>query len=130
MSTVLPTPPKEGEKIPPLEHGDRLTREEFERRYDAMPHLKKAELINGVVYIPSPLRFGRHGRPHLHLNTWLGNYITATPGVDGGDNCSVKLDFENEPQPDDILIILPEYGGQSRIDQDDYIIGAPELTAE
>jgi hypothetical protein len=42
--------------IPPLENGDRLTRREFERRYNAMPDVKKAELIEGVVYMPSPTR--------------------------------------------------------------------------
>ena len=54
-------------EIPPLESGDRLTRAEFLRRYDAMPDLKKAELIEGVVYVPSPVRQKYHGRPHLGL---------------------------------------------------------------
>lgn len=67
--------------IPPLENGDHLTREEFERRYDAMPGLKKAELIEGVVYLPSPAGHRRHGHPHTRLVTWLGNYETDTPGV-------------------------------------------------
>jgi hypothetical protein len=58
--------------MPPLENGDRLTRDEFERRYEAMPHLKKAELIEGVVYVPSPVRQKYHGRQHCHLLTWLG----------------------------------------------------------
>ena len=64
----------------PLEPGDRLTREEFERRYDAMPHVKKAELIEGVVYMPSPVRHQRHSRPHFRLIAWLGAYDeTARP---------------------------------------------------
>ena len=50
--------------LPPLENGDRLTRDEFERRYEAMPHLKKAELIEGVVYVPSPVRYHRHTVAH------------------------------------------------------------------
>jgi hypothetical protein len=49
-------PPARRAKIPPLENGDRLTRAEFERRYDAMPNLKKAELIKGIVYLGSPVR--------------------------------------------------------------------------
>src|SRR5499426_2902140 len=69
------------ERIPPLQNGDRLTRPEFERRYDAMPHLKKAELIEGVVYMPSPVRFQHHGRPHALLMGWLIHYEAATPGV-------------------------------------------------
>src|SRR5215218_7340945 len=68
--------------LPPLENGDHLTREEFERRYQAMPGLRKAELIEGVVYMPSPVRHRRHGRPHNHLSTWLGTYEASTPGVE------------------------------------------------
>jgi Uma2 family endonuclease len=116
--------------IPPLENGDRLTRAEFVRRYDAMPELKKAELVEGEVYIPSPVRHGRHSHPHTRLVTWLGNYETDTPGVEAGDNGSIRLDLDNEPQPDAYLIIRPEWGGQARISADDYIEGAPELVAE
>jgi hypothetical protein len=69
-----------------LENGDRLTRAEFERRYEAMPHLKKAELIEGVVYVPSPVRHRQHGAPHAHLTGWLGQYAAHTPGIEAGDN--------------------------------------------
>ncbi|MBD2313217.1 Uma2 family endonuclease [Desertifilum sp. FACHB-1129] len=114
--------------LPPLENGDRLTRAEFEKRYHAMTHTKKAELIEGVVYMPSPLRHQRHGRPHSAIITWLGVYRAATPGVDLSDNATVRLDFDNEPQPDALLRI--DRGGQSMISEDDYIEGAPELIAE
>ena len=114
----------------PLENGDRLTRAEFERRYDAMPEINKAELIEGEVYMPSPVRYEQHGHPHTRLVTWLGNYETDTPGVEAGDNASIRLDLDNEPQPDAFLIIRPERGGQARISEDDYIKGAPELVAE
>jgi Uma2 family endonuclease len=117
-------------QVLPLENGDRLTRAEFARRYEAMPHLKKAELIEGVVYVPSPVRYTQHGSPHSHIVTWLGTYAAATPGVGGADNTTVRLDLDNEPQPDALLIVLPEHGGQSRIDEDGYIAGAPELVAE
>jgi Uma2 family endonuclease len=117
-------------EIPPLEPGDRLTREEFERRYNAMPGLKKAELIEGVVYMPSPVRHRRHGRPSHHLSTWVGVYEAATPGVEGSDNCTARLDQANEPQPDAVLLIDPARGGQARISADDYIEAAPELVAE
>src|SRR5947207_12580439 len=86
--------------VPPLEPGDHLTRAEFERRYDAMPQVKRAELIEGVVYMPSPVRFRRHGGPHLKLATWLGTYEAHTPGVEAADNSTVRLDLDNEPQPD------------------------------
>src|SRR5271163_4172088 len=77
--------------IPPLENGDRLTADEFMRRYEAMPGLKKAELIEGVVYVPSPVRHRYNGRPHLHLLNWLGHYEAGTPGVEAGDNSTVQL---------------------------------------
>jgi Uma2 family endonuclease len=113
-----------------LEPGDRLTREEFERRYDAMPQLKKAELIEGVVYMPSPVRHRRHSRPHFRLITWLGAYEAATPAVEGGDNGTTRLDLDNEPQPDAYLLIDPARGGQARISADDYVENAPELVSE
>src|SRR5205807_2572473 len=115
--------------IPPLQPGDRLTRTEFERRFDATPHLKKAELIEGVVYMPPPVSDG-HSSPHFDLITWLGTYRVATPGTAGGDNGSLRLDLDNMPQPDAFLRVLEEFGGQSRIDADGYVEGAPELIAE
>jgi Uma2 family endonuclease len=114
--------------IPPLESGDRLTRYEFERRYHAMPNLKKAELIEGIVYVASPLRIKSHGEPHAYIMAWLGVYKAATPGVGLADNTTVLLDADNEPQPDALLRI--ETGGQSHINQDDYLEGAPELIVE
>lgn len=117
-------------KIPPLESGDRLTRQEFERRYHAIPNTKKAELIEGVVYIASPLRFKSHGKPHGNLIIWLGTYKVATPGVELGDNSTVRLDLDNEVQPDVVLLIDEQLGGQTRITEDDYIEGAPEFIAE
>jgi Uma2 family endonuclease len=119
-----------GIRIPPLESGDRLSRQEFERRYSAMPNIKKAELIEGIVYVASPLRFNSHGKPHGNLIGWLWNYKIATPGVELGDNSTVRLDLDNEPQPDVVLLIDEQLSGQSRISDDDYIEGAPELIAE
>src|SRR5712692_8113016 len=114
----------------PLENGDRLTRVEFERRYEAMPHLKKAELIEGVVYIPGPVRLLQHGQPHAHVVAWLGHYILGTPGMHVSDNGTVRLDWDNESQPDAMLFIDPACGGQARIDADGFLEGAPELVAE
>lgn len=114
----------------PLENGDRLTREEFERRFGAMPHIKKAELIEGVVYVASPVRMKRHANPHGKIITWLGVYAAATPGVMLGDNPTVRLDLDNEPQPDALLRIEEACGGQSQIDEDDYVKGAPEFVVE
>lgn len=114
--------------LPPLENGDRLTRSEFERRYHAMSLVKKAELIEGMVYMPSPLRIKAHGEPHAYVMTWLGTYKAATPGIGVADNPTVRLDQDNEPQPDALLRI--EQGGKSRISEDDYVEGAPELIIE
>ncbi|MBE9235376.1 Uma2 family endonuclease [Anabaena aphanizomenioides LEGE 00250] len=116
--------------IPPLESGDRLTRPEFERRYSAMPNLKKAELIEGVVYVASPLRFEPYAEPHANLMGWLWSYKIVTPGVRLGDNATVRLDLDNEPQPDAVLLIDTACGGKSYIGADGYIEGAPELIAE
>jgi Uma2 family endonuclease len=124
-----PEMPRNGD-VPRLENGDRLTRAEFERRYHAMPRLKKAELIEGEVYMPSPVRQRLHGRQHFHLNFWLCGYEGRTQGVEGGDNSTVRLDLDNMPQPDSLLFIQPEHGGQVRIGEDGYIEGAPDLVAE
>ncbi|GAB4277205.1 MAG: Uma2 family endonuclease [Oscillatoriaceae cyanobacterium] len=125
LTNQLPVTQKE---IPPLDNGDCLNQYEFERRYHAMPHVKKAELIEGVVYMPSPLRFHSHAKPHLLFNTWLGVYFAGTPGVEAGDNPTVRLDLDNQPQPDAVLRLSK--GGSSSISDDDYIEGAPELIAE
>lgn len=116
--------------VPPLVNGDRLTRPEFERRYNAMPGLKKAELIEGVVYVPSPVGFTRHARPTRELCTWLGHYGAYTPGTEGGDNATVRLDLDSEPQPDALHRIAPGAGGQSSTSPEGYVVGAPELAVE
>ncbi|MEL7038284.1 MAG: Uma2 family endonuclease [Cyanobacteria bacterium J06592_8] len=128
--TAISSTEKNTLPIPPLENGDSLTSPEFERRYNAMPHLKKAELIEGTVYMASPLRFEPHAEPHANLIIWLGTYKVATPGVRLGDNPTVRLDLDNEPQPDVVLLIDSQFGGQSRLSDDGYIEGAPELVAE
>lgn len=117
--------------IPLLENGDKLSLYEFERRYNAMPNLKKAELIEGIVYImPAALRFRSHGQTHGWIVGWLFTYEAATPGVASAVEPTVRLDLDNEPQPDAVLLINPEAGGQARLSEDDYIEGAPELIVE
>jgi Uma2 family endonuclease len=114
----------------PLLAGDRLSRAEFERRYQAHPEIKKAELIDGIVYMPSPVKYKRHGKPHYTLVTWTGVYAAATPGVEGGDNATLRLDNENEPQPDILVRLDRTLGGRSFVDNDDYVEGSPELVIE
>ena len=122
---------KRKKAIPSLKHGERLTLEEFERRYEAMPELKKAELIEGVVYImSSPVRYDIHGQPHADIMGWLSLYRVATPGIWLADNTTVRLDAHNEPQPDALLWIDEACGGNSRIIDNGYVEGAPELMVE
>jgi hypothetical protein len=116
--------------IPPLATGDHLTRDEFERRYEAMPEVKKAELIEGVVYMPSPVRMEQHAAQHADLVGWLSVYRANTPGARVGDNPTLRLDQNNEPQPDAMMMIGPHRGGQATIDAAGYIAGGPELVAE
>ena len=114
----------------PLANGDRLTRQEFEQRYIARPDIKKAELIEGVVYMPSPVHFAAHAQPHGVVLAWLVTYCAFTPGVQAADNATIRLDLDNEPQPDALLRIEPEAGGRSRLSADDYVEGSPELIVE
>jgi Uma2 family endonuclease len=106
-----------------------LTVEEFERRYDAMPQLKKAELIEGVVYVGSPVSED-HGTPHFNFVTFLGIYAWATPGLIGGDNTTLRLDVGNIPQPDAYLRVDTRLGGHARLGPDRFVIGGPELIGE
>src|SRR5262245_1345843 len=115
--------------VPPLRDGDRLTTAEFERRYAAMPDDVKAELLEGVVYMSSPVS-DDHGHPHLRLGHWLATYEISTPGVRGCDNTTVRLGEGGQPQPDLFLRILDTHGGNAQRDADGYISGAPELAAE
>ncbi|MDA1015892.1 MAG: Uma2 family endonuclease [Planctomycetota bacterium] len=115
--------------IAPIQTGDRMNREEFERRYETMPGIK-AELVEGVAYVmSSPVSNDNHGAPHADLIGWLVFYRAQTPGTEVADNATVRLDWDNEPQPDALLRILPECGGQSR-SEDGYVVLAPELVVE
>src|SRR5450631_1806266 len=102
--------------IPPLVDGDRLSREEFHRRYLAMPHVKKAELIDGVVYMPSPVRNDVHAQPDQDLSGWIAHYRWQTPGLRGGNNGTIRFLGDNELQPDAMLMIERSHGGQATLD--------------
>lgn len=122
--------PRKQASPPPLNAGDRLSRAEFERRYHAHPEIKKAELVEGSVYMPSPARFTQHSQPHGDIVGWLAAYRAATPGVLLGDNATLRLDYENVVQPDALLRLDSELGGRSQITADDYLSGPPELVVE
>jgi hypothetical protein len=112
-----------------LYNGDRMTQQEFHRRYLAYPEDVKFELVGGVVYVASPLR-RPHGKYHSLLNALFWLYETKTPGVEVLDNATAILGEESEPQPDLALRILSVYGGRSRETDEKYIEGPPELLAE
>lgn len=116
--------------LPRLEAGDHLSRDEFERRYSAMPDCKKAELIRGIVYLPSPVRNRRHAEPHSWLLAWLGHFMIHTPGVRLSDNGTLRLGPADEFQPDVLLRLLPEHDGKCVEDSEDYLTGPPEFIAE
>jgi Uma2 family endonuclease len=126
IEDVRKNPPPD---LPPLRHGQRLTQVEFHRRYEAYPDDVKFELIGGIVYMASPLRWP-HGEYTSELGAAFVLYKAATPGVVAGGNATAILGERSEPQPDLVLRILPEYGGESRLNEGEYVEGAPELLAE
>ncbi len=109
-----------------LENGDRLNRVEFERRYTAS-NIKKAELIEGLVYVASSVRFTTHAKPHAQIVGWLGTYQAMKTDLKIGIEPTVRLDADNEPQPDAVLFRLE---GNAQVDEDGYITGSPELIVE
>ena len=129
---VLPRKPYFRDKnfIPRLENGDRLTREEFHRRYEAMPENVKAELIKGVVYMASPVRVKNHGEPHSMIMSCFGIYFLSTKGVKLLDNTTFIINERYEPQPDAVLRIDEKNGGKSWVNENDYLEGSPELVVE
>lgn len=110
----------------PLENGDSLTRDEFERRYEASPHIKKAELIEGVVYVASPVS-KHHSAPHLRLAAWVATYVDEHGDVEGHDNVTLLLSPTSEPQPD---VLLRYKVGGSSFSEEGYVQGVPELVIE
>jgi Uma2 family endonuclease len=116
--------------IPSLVDGERLTRDEFESRYDATPNLKRAYLLEGIVRVGGPVRAIGHGDCCCVLIGWIGSYFVATPGTQAAAHAHIRLDSRNMLQPDVSFIIRPSQGGQARISADDYLEGGPELVAE
>ncbi len=121
--------PPRSKRIPPLENGDRLDQKTFHARYEAMPNGFRAELIGGIVYMPSPQKIP-HSRAQRSVIRWLDEYTEATPGTESLLNNTQILGPDSEPEPDACLYITPEYGGRVYVDKDDYLHGAPELIVE
>jgi Uma2 family endonuclease len=136
---VLPAPPEahgaaadaangQVDELPLLENGDHLDQPTFHKLYEAMPEGFRAELIGGIVFMPSPLKLP-HGRVHALLIHWLGTYQDATLGTETQDNTTNILGPESEPQPDASLLIATPGIAQTR-SVDDYLVGAPEWIGE
>ena len=113
-----------------LREGLRLSRAEFERRSAERPDVKKVELIDGVVRMPSAVRYAAHGKPHAAMVGWLVTYAVGAPRVHVVANATLRLDGDNDLQPDAAMLIDPDAGGQARVSADDYLEGGPELVAE
>ena len=111
-----------------FENGDMLALPEFLRRYDLM-NVKRAELIEGVVHMPSPVRIIKHSAPDGLVHVWLGTYA-AEHGLEMYPNATVLFDAENALQPDAILCSTPRKGGRVWINKDDLLCGAPEMVVE
>lgn len=116
-------------RLPPLENGDRLDQKTFHARYQAMPEDFRAELIGGIVHVPSPQKIP-HSKAQRLVVRWLDEYTEATPGTETLLNNTQILGPDSEPQPDSCLFITPDYGGQVYADKDDYLHGAPEMIVE
>jgi Uma2 family endonuclease len=124
MATARPT-----RTLPPLQNGDQLDQPTFHARYEAMPKGFRAELIGGIVYMPSPQKMPHSAAQQL-VARWLDEYAEATPGTTPLLNNTCILGPESEPEPDACLFITPGYGGQVTVDKDKYLRGAPELIVE
>lgn len=125
---MIPAEQSRRAAVPPLVEGDRLDQAEFHRRYEAMPPGTHAELVDGVVFMPSAVG-PEHGRAQVPALVWLSYYEAHTPGVEVRDNTSTVLGPRSEPQPDGLLRILTEYGGRTQTDRR-FVRGVPELVVE
>jgi Uma2 family endonuclease len=128
MSTAstLPTSVKPSVRVPLLEMGDHLDQPTFHARYEAMPQRFRAELIGGIVYVPSPLKI-EHGSVHIALAGWVTAYRARTPGIRAADNATDILGPDSEVQPDLLMCID---GGQTHVGADGYLHGPPEFIVE
>ena len=118
-----------GPYVAPFEDGDVLDQPTFHKLYEAAPEGFRAELIGGIVHLPSPVGM-RHGRPHLVLGAWLAQYSAETDGTEAFIDITAIMSGDDEPQPDVSIIITPEAGGQTTVSEGDYLTGAPELAVE
>jgi len=106
-----------------------MTQAEFHRRYEQYPEDVKFELVGGVVYMASPMKL-LHGEASPEIALVLMLYKASTPGVFVAENATAILGTQSEPQPDQLMRLVPECGGQARVNEAGYLVGAPELVVE
>ncbi|MEM9644005.1 MAG: Uma2 family endonuclease, partial [Planctomycetota bacterium] len=124
---IRETHPPYGSSAPALNSGDMLDHHEYVRRYASAPDKLKAERINGRVYLMKSLRAVTHGNPHALLSFWLSSYVMSHPDLVVSDNATVRLNDDNDPQPD---LCMVRIGGQTHTDEAGYLNGPPELIVE
>jgi len=129
-ASLLTGPAPARDCLPPLENGDHLSAHEFLRRFEAMPEVKKAELIQNTVHMASPVRTDFHGEPDGLIQGWLCLYASRHPAVRHATNATLRLGPDDVPQPDAVLFRDPASGGRASIDAKGYLCGAPELVVE
>jgi len=122
--------PEASGAVAPLENGDHLGAAEFLRRFEAMPEVKKAELIQGIVHMASPVRLDLHAKPDALIQTWLGTYAAYRPEAIHATNATVRLGSVDVPQPDAVLFFDAADGGKATVDEQGYLAGPPELVVE
>lgn len=122
--------PTQAEALFLLENGSRMDQKTFHALYLRTPEGFKAELIGGIVYVMSSPTSPRHGRTHARVIHWLSLYADDTPGTEVLDNTTHVLDAESEPEPDACLLVLPQYGGQATVVDEQAVTGASELVVE
>ena len=114
---------------PVLENGDSLTLSEFLRRYEGMHDCKKAELINGMTHMPSPVRIEQHAEPDGLIHGWLFTFAIEQ-NLKFYPNPTLLLDSENSFQPDAVLCSTPRKGGRTWLNAKGYLCGSPEVVVE
>ena len=107
--------------------GMRLELDEFLSRWEALPELKNAELIDGIVFVSLPVTL-EHGQRANILNWWLSHYVGDKRGCEAASNVTCTM-LGQSPQPDVLLRLTEEHGGQS-IDTGYLLAGAPELVVD
>ena len=124
----MAAPPTTAEPV--LHAGDHLDAETFLRRWEGMPELKRAELVEGRAYLmPSPVS-EMHGQPHDVVMQWIAAYRRLTPGLAGLVDTTLVIDDETVLQPDYQLNLPQAAGGRTGRTAKGYVTGAPELVVE